>query len=160
MTTSDDFQNALKGILDPRPISVKRETILWRFASSKDPKSGAPKCCDYWYNSPWWMMGADFAAIYGYSGQGSSSARDARITRRARADLAVLHPWSQLDVIVKAKVDADISAYAGVGAPQNTEEYEWPWRQMQPSRAIQQLYLCNFDKVRGFLRQAGEWHLA
>ncbi len=106
----------LSGMRSPRAVTLGVGEVLYRFASSDAPEAT-------WAAGAWWLYERDFQKIV----------EQYRISRErhgedgltlgwlGRVAAAVKQGWSRTDVLVKASVKVELSAFAGRGRPQYKE---------------------------------------
>jgi hypothetical protein len=116
-TTKVEFARALQGMRNPTVVTLHAGDVLFRFASTKNPQSGADIPSDQWARGAWWFREADYRTILqryhaGRLGLGTV----------ARSAGAVQPSWRLKNVSIKARLLDDINVYVGKGATQYRDE--------------------------------------
>ncbi len=115
--TKLEIERSAQGMRNPTVVTLHEGEVLFRFASSKDPRSGNDIHSGLWARGAWWFREADYRAILqryhaGRLGLGTV----------ARSAGAVQPSWSLMDVSIKARLVDDINVYVGKGAPQYRDQ--------------------------------------
>jgi len=116
-STKAEFSRAGQGIRNPMVMTLSAGDVIFRFASTKNPLSGADIPSDQWARGAWWFQEADYRRINeryraGQLGFGTV----------ARSAGAVQPSWSLMDVSIKARLLDDIEVYAGPGLTQYRDQ--------------------------------------
>jgi len=116
-TTKLEFARAVRGMRSPSVVTLHAGEVLFRFASSKNPLTGADIPADQWARGAWWFREADYRTILqryhaGRLGLGTV----------ARSAGAVQPSWSLMNVSIKARLVSDLKVYVGKGATQYRDE--------------------------------------
>lgn len=116
-TTKLEFARAARGMRNPTVATLHAGDDLFRFASTKNPQTGADIPSDQWARGAWWFQEADYRTILqryhaGRLGFGTV----------ARVAGAVQPSWSLMDVSIKARLIDDIKVYVGKGSTQYRDE--------------------------------------
>jgi hypothetical protein len=112
-TTKAELERAQAGIRSPRVVTLSAGEALFRFASTKNQKTGESIPSDRWALGPWWVQEEDYHKILARFQDGQMG-----FGTIARAALAVQPSWSNMDVSVKAVLLQDVNVYVGRGATQ------------------------------------------
>jgi hypothetical protein len=112
-----EYARAAAGIRNPKVVTLSAGEAVFRFASTRNPQTGADVPSDQWARGAWWFREADYRTILqkyhtGRLGFGTV----------ARMAGAVQPSWSLMDVSVKAELLDDIKVYTGKGATQYRDE--------------------------------------
>jgi hypothetical protein len=116
-TTRLELARAAQGLRRPAVGTLHAGDVLFRFASSKNPQTGAVIPSDQWSRGSWWFQEADYRRIL----QRYQSGR-LGLGTVARGSGAVQPSWSLMDVSIKARLLADIKVYIGKGSTQYRDE--------------------------------------
>lgn len=112
-TTKLEIAQAEEGMRRPTVETLAAGETIFRFASTKKPKSGEDVPSDRWARGPWWFRDADYRKIlqrYQAGGLGLGTV--------ARSAGAVQPSWSLMNVSIKARLLDDIKVYIGKGSTQ------------------------------------------
>jgi len=108
-----EYGRAEKGIRDPRVTILQPGEDLYRFTSSRLPGSKTPTPFSRQVHGPWWFRSRDWQKVLlSYLSGRFSLGTVARIAG------AVQWSWSDMDVLLKARVVDPIEAWEGHGRPQ------------------------------------------
>ena len=115
--TKVEFSRAAQGIRNPTVMTLYAGDVIFRFASTKNPLSGAEIPANQWARGGWWLQEADYRRINqryraGLLGFGTV----------ARSAAAVQPSWSLMNVSIKARLLDDIKVYAGKGLSQYRDQ--------------------------------------
>ncbi len=108
-----EFDRASAGIKNPTVTVLLPGEDLYRFASSVDPRTGRKVPASVQLQGPWWFRSRDWQKILKDYLKGSFS-----LGTTARIAGAVQWSWSNMDVLLKARVLDEIEAWEGPGLPQ------------------------------------------
>jgi hypothetical protein len=97
-------------------VTLPAGTAVFRFASTKKPKTGEPIPSSEWARRPWWFQEADYRTILVRYQAGALG-----LGTVARAAGAVQPNWSHMDVSIKAYLRFDTEVYVGKGKTQYRE---------------------------------------
>ncbi len=112
-TTRVEYEQAARGIRDPKATVLALGEDLYRFSSSRTPGSGAPMPAIRQTSGPWWFRSHDWQKILRTYLKGPF-----RLGTVARFAGAVQWSWSDMDILLKARVTQGIEAWEGTGLPQ------------------------------------------
>jgi hypothetical protein len=87
--------------------------VLFRFASTGNPRTGQSIPTTNWAGSPWWFLEADYRKILARHQAGALA-----LGTVAQSAAAVQPSWSRMDVSIKARLRSDTEVYLGKGRPQ------------------------------------------
>jgi hypothetical protein len=112
-----EYARAAAGIRNPTVVTLSAGDTIFRFASTRNPQTGADIPSDQWARGAWWFREADYRTIVqryqaGKLGFGTV----------ARMAGAVQPSWSLMDVSIKARLLDDIKVYTGKGSTQYRDE--------------------------------------
>ncbi|MFO0959727.1 MAG: hypothetical protein U0800_20200 [Isosphaeraceae bacterium] len=115
--TKLEFVCAAQGMRSPAVTTLSAGDELFRFASTRNPQTGAEIPSDRWARGAWWFREEEYRKILqryhaGRLGLGTV----------ARSAGAVQPSWSLMDVSIKARLLQDIRVYAGKGSTQHRDE--------------------------------------
>jgi len=99
------FQEARKWIVMPRSVNLHEGQVLYRFYDSKrslTPQAGM--------NGPWWVEYEYFQKIKHFALQ-----HDYSLSYSARLFAAILYEWSEVDTLVRCRLNQPIKALKGRG---------------------------------------------
>lgn len=112
-TTKEEYARASAGIKNPQVITLHAGDAIFRFASTKDPLTGASVPSSKWARGAWWFQEQDYQHIIdNYQSQNLGLGTVGRVAG------AVMPSWSNVDVSIKAYLLDDVNVYIGKGAPQ------------------------------------------
>jgi hypothetical protein len=115
--TDADLAKASAGIRAPKVTTLQAGESVFRFASTKNMKTGASIPSDQWALGSWWLPEASYRQIIQNYQSGKLS-----LGTVGRAAAAVQPSWSNMDVSIKARVVEDIDVYIGKGKTQYRDE--------------------------------------
>ena len=125
------YSDLMSGMTVHRVITLSVGSYLYRFASGKDPM-------DTQISSPWWFTEAEYLKLQNYFRLNPQN-----IGFIARTQGAVKYGWSDMDMLVKARIIYPINGFVGPGnwvlertAANSTITF-------QPPTDLFQLYLPN-----------------
>lgn len=116
-TTKLEFTRAALGMRRPTVATLKAGDVLFRFAGTKNPQTGADIPSSQWARGAWWFQEADYRAIllrHRAGGLGLGTV--------GRSAGAVQPSWSLMNVSIKARLLDDVGVYVGRGATQYRDE--------------------------------------
>lgn len=107
---------ARSGLRSPRVVTLTSGQVLFRFASTTNPR-------EIWAAGPWWMYEHDYNKIVAAYLESRAQHGEDGLTLGflGRAAAAVKQAWSKTDVVVKAVVNNNVKAFAGGGRSQYNE---------------------------------------
>jgi hypothetical protein len=115
-TTHDEYQRAILGMRHPEVVLLPAGSALFRFASTRNVKSGASIPSHEWARGPWWFLEADYRKVIERYQAGALG-----LGTVARAAAAVQPSWSAMDVSIKARLRFDTNVYLGKGKTQHRD---------------------------------------
>jgi hypothetical protein len=107
------YEKAAEGIRNPTATILKPDEDLYRFTSSRIPGSGAAMPAGRQTSGPWWFRSRDWQKILK-----TYLKSPFRLGTVARFAGAVQWSWSDMDVLLKARVVHGIEVWEGTGLPQ------------------------------------------
>lgn len=116
------------GIQTPLRVHVSTGQYLYRFASSTTPAPLRTQGC-------WWVEYEVLKKIARFASEQDSTPRDA-----ARYFLALPWSWTQVDRLLRARVNARIDAYRGTGKPAAGNHARDAGTRFIPPHHISELY--------------------
>ncbi len=116
-TTRLEFERAAQGMRRPMVATLKAGDALFRFASTKNTKTGADIPSNQWARGAWWFQEADYRLIVQRYQAGKLG-----LGTLGRFAGAVQPSWSLMDVSIKARLLDDIGVYVGRGSTQYRDE--------------------------------------
>jgi hypothetical protein len=130
---------------NPRAVTLAMGQVLYRFASSDTPEA-------MWAAGAWWLYERDFQKIVEQYRLSHERHGEGGLTLGwlGRVAAAVRQGWSKTDVLVKASVKRELTAFAGRGRTQYKERAPngilytyagWP--------DVEQLYIPNLGDRNG-----------
>ena len=108
-----EYVKAARGIRDPTTTILSPGEDLYRFTSSRVPGTGVPIPAVSQTTGPWWFRSRDWQKILRSYLKGPF-----RLGTVARFAGAVQWSWSDMDILLKARVVQGIEAWEGTGLPQ------------------------------------------
>jgi hypothetical protein len=117
-------ERLLSGMRAPKPVQVAAGTTLYRFASSYDRFRNAPIPPARSATGPWWLDEQGFRLIQSeraasLKAHGNDPKRALTVGFLARQAAAVKQEWSNVDVLVTARVTTPFAAFSGKGRAQH-----------------------------------------
>jgi hypothetical protein len=116
-STKLEYARAAQGMRHPTVVTLPAGVALFRFASTKNPQTGAEIPSSQWARGAWWFQEADYRTIIGRYQSGRLG-----LGTVARSAGAVQPSWSLMNVSIKARLLDDIQVYLGKGATQYRDE--------------------------------------
>lgn len=141
-TAKTEFHIASRGIRRPRVTTLSAGEMLFRFASTKDPRSGKEIGSQFWARGAWWFHETEYRKIINSFQKGKLA-----LGTVARSAGAVQPSWSMMNVSIKAQLIEDVEVYVGQGTTQYRDRLPngmtitlsgWP--------SVEQIYVPN---IRG-----------
>ena len=93
------------GIVNPQPTRLPAGQYYYRFASSRSPREAQ-------LGGGWWLDFENLARIRRFAADNGYRLRDA-----ARLMLALPYAWTQVDLLLRARLTQPLRAYTGFGKP-------------------------------------------
>lgn len=112
-TTRLEYERAAKGIRNPTVTVLSQGEDVYRFTSSRFPATGAPMSVHDQLHGAWWFRSRDWQKILLAYLRGPF-----HLGTTARIAGAVQWSWSDMDVLLKARVIEPIEAWEGYGLTQ------------------------------------------
>ena len=112
-TTLDELSRAKQGMRSPKVVTLPAGQILFRFASTKNMRTGARIPSGQWARGAWWIQEHDYHRIIDRFTRGQLS-----LGTVGRSAAAVQPSWSNMDVSIKAYLVEEMNVYAGQGLTQ------------------------------------------
>ena len=112
-TTKLEYAKAIQGMRSPTVVTLRKDTSLFRFASTKNPLTGQVVESTARVKGAWWFQEADYRKIV----DRFHSAHLALGTVATSAG-AVQPTWSLMDVLIEARLAEDVNVYVGNGSTQ------------------------------------------
>ncbi len=112
-TTRLEWDQVIQGVRAATIKSLLAGTAIFRFASTKNPRTGEPIPSTSWARGPWWFAERDYRTILMRYQTGALG-----LGTVARAAGAVQPSWSLMDVSIKAYLRYDTEVYVGTGKTQ------------------------------------------
>src|SRR5262245_24738727 len=116
-TTKLEFARAAMGMRNPTVATLAAGVAIFRFAGTKNTKTGLDISSDQWARGAWWFQEADYRLILERYHAGKLG-----LGTVARSAGAVQPSWSLMDVSIKAYLLDDIKVYIGKGSTQYRDE--------------------------------------
>ncbi|WP_339721923.1 hypothetical protein [uncultured Paraglaciecola sp.] len=91
------------GMLAPQEHKLKSGTVIWRFASSQVDVAQA-------ILGGWWVESGEFEKLCSFAQQ-----KNVHVAMAARVLCCVPPEWSDMGVLIRARVDKPLLAYKGLG---------------------------------------------
>ncbi|MBX9583275.1 MAG: hypothetical protein K2X87_23485 [Gemmataceae bacterium] len=111
--TKLEFGRAAAGIRRPTVVTLPAGEALFRFASTKNPRTGEPIPSHLWALGAWWFREPDYRLILQRYQAGKLG-----LGTVGRMAGAVQPSWSLMDVSVKARLVDALGVYAGKAVTQ------------------------------------------
>ncbi len=108
-----EWNQVIQGVRTVTIRSLSAGTAIFRFASTKNPKTGVAIPSTSWARGPWWFAESDYRTILMRHQTGALG-----LGTVARSAEAVQPSWSLMDVSIKAYLRYDTEAYVGTGKTQ------------------------------------------
>jgi hypothetical protein len=108
-----EFATAAGGIREPRATVLVPGEDLYRFATSTSPGTGRKVPLQMQAGGGWWFRSRDWQKILKSYLSGALN-----LGTVARIAGAVQWSWSNMDVLVKARLLSEVEAWEGFGRPQ------------------------------------------
>lgn len=108
-----EFNRAAMGMKNPRVVVLPQGEVLYRFCSSRDGRTGKAVDPSKLVQGAWWIDQAAFERIYE-----TYRANSLNLGTIARSAAAVQWTWSDMDLLLMAKLTSDVQAYRGQGSAQ------------------------------------------
>jgi hypothetical protein len=116
-TTWDELARAKQGIRRPEIVTLPAGQILFRFASTKNMRTGASIPSNQWARGAWWIEEHNYRKIIDRFSQGRLG-----LGTVGRSAAAVQPSWSNMDVSIKACLVQEMNVYMGQGSTQYRDQ--------------------------------------
>jgi len=111
--TKTELSRVQQGIRNPTVTTLPAGQVLFRFASTKDMRSGQSIPSSQWARGAWWLLESDYRKIIAKFRLGKLP-----LGTVGRSAAAVQPSWSKMDVSIKAYLLDEINVYTGKGSTQ------------------------------------------